>query len=89
MATTICRWIGIYFREKSHIVQFLITSSQPLSLIDKEKIHHFLTTNTHAIVETSYALDPSLIAGLRIQSTTYLWEKSIAQQLRAVQTKMQ
>lgn len=83
----ICYWIAIYFREKHSIIQFLITSSQDLSFKDKETIDLFLKKSTQSTVELSYHVDYNLIAGLRMQSDMYVWEKSIAQKLRDVQLK--
>jgi F0F1-type ATP synthase delta subunit len=87
LLSEICRWIGVYFRQQQHISEFLVTSPRELSLEHKEKIDQFLATYTHGTVETVYALDQALIAGLRMQSKTHVWEKSIAQQLRDVQLK--
>lgn len=83
----ICHWIAVYFRERQRIIQFLVTSSQPLSNIDKEVVGQFLKNNTQSFIESLYQIDRELIAGLRMQSETYLWEKSIAQKLRDVQLK--
>lgn len=83
----ICYWLAIYFREQNSIIQFLITSSQDLSSNDKETIEQFLKENTQSAVELSYNIDHDLIAGLRMQSDVYVWEKSIAQKLRDVQLR--
>ena len=77
----------MYFREKHNIFQFLITTPQPLSAIHKEKINQFLIAYTQGFIEATYALDQTLIAGVRMQSKRHIWEKSIAQQLRDVQLK--
>lgn len=87
LLSDICKFIGVYFRKKHNIVEFLITTPQPLSTIHKEKINQFLSAYTQGSIEATYALDQTLIAGVRMQSKTHIWEKSIAQQLRDVQLK--
>lgn len=87
LLSEICHFVGIYFRKKNTIVEYHITSCLPLSTTDKERINDFLTAHTQGSIEATYALDQTLIAGVRMQSKTHIWEKSIAQQLRDVQLK--
>jgi ATP synthase F1 delta subunit len=80
----VCKWIGIYFRQEHAIMHFSVTSASELTEKDKAVITHFLKQKTQATIETDYHIDTTLIAGIRIQSGEYLWEKSIARLLRDI-----
>lgn len=65
-----------------HIMAFTITSSDELSQDERNKIEQFLARQTGDDIIYTYNRDTSLIAGLRAQSKTVLWEHSIRKQLR-------
>jgi ATP synthase F1 delta subunit len=80
----VCKWIGIYFRQAHGIMHFNVTSAVALQDTDKAVILNFLKQKTQATLEMEYRIDTTLIAGIRIQSGEYLWEKSIARLLRDI-----
>jgi len=84
LLTTILKMLGQLYRERMHILEFSIASYPRISRTDLEEIKEFLAHRTGcAIIYTDYE-DKNLIAGIRMKSTTYLWEFSLAQQLRNV-----
>lgn len=76
------------YDQMHHITSFTITSSHILSHQDLEEIRHFLTARIGGDIVYTYHQDPSLIAGIRLQSNTLLWEHSIRKQLRALTAHM-
>lgn len=80
----ILKIMSLLYREQMHVLEFSIASYPKASHADLEEIKEFLAHLTGcAIIYTDYE-DKNLIAGIRMESTTYLWEYSIAQQLRNV-----
>lgn len=80
----ILKIMGQLYRERENVLEFSISSYPKISTHDLEVIKEFLANSTGcAIIYTDYE-DKNLIAGIRMQSATYLWEFSIAQQLRNV-----
>lgn len=83
----ILRLMSQLYREERGIIEFSIASYPRVSAIELEELKQFLARSTGcAIIYTDYE-DKNLIAGIRMESTTYLWEYSIAQQLRTMQKR--
>jgi F-type H+-transporting ATPase subunit delta len=72
------------YRERKGIQSFKITTSHDLSEDEKEKIVLFVRHLTKNEVITKFLVDERLIAGFRIQSKNFLWERSVSKQLRDV-----
>ena len=73
------------YKQRNGIIECTITYSHPVSREALEEIEAFYekkSGNTKVIYK-AYT-DKNLIAGIRIQSDTYLWEHSIAKQLEAL-----
>ena len=75
----------VSFRERKHIMVFKITSSHTLQKVQLDNIKNFLEKKTGNTILYNEVLDKKLIAGIRVLSNNYLWEYSIAQQLREAQ----
>jgi len=69
------------YNERHGIEFFKITSSHHLADPEKAIMKKVLQRMTSKTIITSFALDPSLIVGLRTQSSTSLWERSIKKEL--------
>lgn len=83
----ILRLLSDLYAEKMNILDFTITSHPRISSADLDELKQFLARSTGcAIIYTDYE-DKNLIAGIRMQSTTYVWENSIAQHLRTVRKR--
>jgi F-type H+-transporting ATPase subunit delta len=70
------------YRIRNNIQTFAITSSHTLKQEELADIKSLLEHATKTKVVYSYKLDKKLVAGLRLQSATSLWEYSIEKQLR-------
>jgi ATP synthase F1 delta subunit len=76
------------FQQREGIDTFKISSSHPLEKEVIAILEHFLQQKTGQRIRSSYTIDESLIAGIRMQSSTFLWEYSVAQQLRELQVPL-
>ncbi len=74
--------IGDLYKKEQRLAQFTITSAQPLGAELQQKLLSYLERETGMKVVPEFGIDRSLIAGVRMQSDTVLWEHSIRKQLR-------
>jgi F-type H+-transporting ATPase subunit delta len=72
----------LYKRDKG-IVQFVVTTAHEIETSQLQKAVQFLKRSVGDKVMYTYAVDPTLIAGLRMQSDTLLWEHSVKRQLQS------
>jgi len=77
----VLRYVCSLYRRYKHILEFAIISSHPLTKDEIEVIKHFLAQMTGQDIMYVYKIDKELIAGIRLQSDTFLWEYSICQRL--------
>lgn len=71
--------------EKRHaIAQVTVTSSHPVTDQELKVMQQFLANKTGLSIIYDYKIDKKLIAGIRMQSDTFLWEYSINQQLKSI-----
>ena len=54
------------------------------TLRQQSALEAFLRRKTKSSIRTTYSLCPELIAGIRIQSSNYVWEDSLNKKLRAI-----
>jgi len=80
--------IIIFKEQELHIAHFKVTSSTGLSHEQKEQVVRFLDNSIHGSINCTYQVDTSLIAGIRLQSTSFLWEKSVKKRLRDLQESL-
>ena len=73
------------YRQRKGIMAFEVTSSYTLTQKQLETIKDLLAAKTRKHIEYEYKVDNELIAGIRLQSDTVLWEYSIARQLAEAQ----
>lgn len=74
----------LLYQEHKNISIFDITSSHELSDDDLAVIQEYLAKVTQRVIMYAYAIDKSLIAGIRAQSDTLLWEYSIRKNLKQI-----
>jgi ATP synthase F1 delta subunit len=74
--------IIIEHQKRKKIMHFTVTSAHTLSTEDQDRIITHLKELTNNNTLVTFNEDPLLIEGIRIQSSTLLWEHSIAQRLR-------
>lgn len=88
LVPTILKYVAELYREQHKSMVFMVTSSQPLMNEDKKGIEKFLKSSTGKKIDAVYAVDSTLIAGIRAQSTTLLWEQSVKKQLLTVRQSL-
>lgn len=80
----VLREICVLYAKKANIDIFTITSAHALIDQQQKECSLFLSHITRKKIITHFALDKSLVAGIRMQSNEMLWEHSIKKQLRAM-----
>jgi F-type H+-transporting ATPase subunit delta len=81
---SVLRFLCNEYYKKENILFFSIESSQQLTADQQSALEAFLRRKTKSSIRTTYSLCPELIAGIRIQSSNYLWEDSLNKKLRAI-----
>ena len=80
----VCATIIELYQEQHHIMPFTIKSTHALSDEHLDRLNNYLAQKTGNSIIATPMIDKELIAGLRAQSTLFLLEYSLAQQLRAL-----
>jgi F-type H+-transporting ATPase subunit delta len=75
------------YQERHHISNIVIKSSTELPQPYRDEIVQFVDRQISGTKQYRYEVDPTLIAGIRIQSDTMLWEISIDKRLRELASK--
>lgn len=78
---------GLY-KKQHNISELKIIASHDLSEKDIQDIKNFFIKLSGQSVVVRYRVNPSLIAGIRLQTETLLWERSIAQQLNKLKHEL-
>lgn len=73
------------YKERNDMLSITIRSSHELSSEDLLAIERFLVHLTGKVIIYTCAIDKKLIAGIRLQSTTVLWEYSVHKHLHNVE----
>jgi F-type H+-transporting ATPase subunit delta len=88
LATDTLRDIYGLYKIKNNISDLQLISSSDLSEDKIEDIKKFFTKLSGQRVVVRYSVNPALIAGIRLQTETLLWDYSIAQQLRKLKQEL-
>lgn len=72
------------FKKAARIFDFTLTSSHPLPEEQKDAIEKQLAQAVDGTINVEYHQDSSLIAGIRLQSSTYYWEDSVARRIQNI-----
>lgn len=70
-------YIKNLYQEQNNIMEFTFISANQITTDQCSKIQSFLIQKTGKTIEYKSIVDPQLIAGIRAQSNTLLWENSI------------
>jgi len=81
----VLHWITELYKEQIDTVEFSIKSTHDMSDQQIASIKKFLEHSINKKIIGTPSLDPSLIAGLRLQSSDYLWEYSVRKHIRDLQ----
>ncbi|HSW75559.1 MAG TPA: F0F1 ATP synthase subunit delta [Candidatus Saccharimonadales bacterium] len=76
------------FEMRSGVLHVTIQTATPLTESEIAKFESFFAKLSGKRIISQVHIDPSLIAGVRMQSDIYLWEYSIAARLRHLRHKM-
>lgn len=76
--------ICLLYQHDKNIGAFTITSSHELNPADLTSLEEYLAKHTGQVIMYSYSVDKNLIAGIRMQSDTALFEYSIRKQLEQI-----
>ena len=73
-----------FYQELHNIQSFTISSAQELTQEQLTAMQQFLAHTTGSDIIYTHTVNPALIAGIRAQSTTHVWEVSVAKRLRSM-----
>lgn len=73
------------YLEQNNSIEFSLKSTQHLNDKQVETIKNFIRKSLNKNIIAIQAVDPSLIAGLRLQSKDYLWEYSVRKHIKSLQ----
>ncbi len=80
----VLEYIVSLYLEKHGIMEFDIESSSSLGADQLKALQQFLAQRTGKDIIYKYRENKNLIAGIRMQSDTYLWEYSVRKKLRTI-----
>lgn len=80
----ILEYICKIYEKKHAIAQVTISSSHPVTDQELKVMQEFLANKTGLSIIYDYKIDKKLIAGIRLQSDTFLWEYSINKKLESI-----
>lgn len=74
------------FLQRKHIIHFDVYSSHELLVDERDSIIGFLTKKTGAaLVRVNFFIDESLICGIKMRSDGYIFEHSVARELKKIE----
>ncbi len=76
------------YEQRHKIMEFSLKCSSSLTDKQQTALHNFIAQKTGYQIKSKTIVDPTLIAGLRLQSDTRLWEYSIAKKLRTIKESL-
>jgi ATP synthase F1 delta subunit len=79
----------VLYKKMHGIIDVTVKSAQPLDESSLDVIRKFLMERTGKQVHMIPCIDPSLIAGVRLQGDDFVWEYSIAKQLQTFAVQVQ
>lgn len=82
LASSVLRDMYGLYKTRNNICDLRIISSVELTQEDIDSLVNFFKEKASCTVMARASVDPSLIAGVRLQTDIFLWEHSIAKQLR-------
>jgi len=88
LAVYVLRDMYTLYKIQHNIVDLQVISSGELSETQIEEIKSFFMQLSGQDPHIHYQVNPLLIAGIRLQTETFLWEYSIAQQLRKLKQEL-
>ncbi len=84
LAAAVFRRLFALYKERTGLHQFVVRSSHELTDELRIEVERFLARAAGQGSIYTYTVDNRLIAGIRMQSDTLLWENSVRKQLNTV-----
>jgi ATP synthase F1 delta subunit len=84
----ILQYIVNLYQQQHKLMTVCIESSPKLNDDELEIVKQFLARKTGNDIIYKYRVNPDLIAGIKAQSDTILWESSIAKNIRAIRLSL-
>lgn len=84
MVTAVLKALVERYQKYHAIEKVFVKSSIPLPAPYRHHIEQFMNRHIAGIKQYHYEIDPRLIAGIRIQTDTMLWEYSMNKRLRDI-----
>lgn len=84
----ILKKIALLCEKKNNSMTMEIRCSHAISDDKREHITKMLRNLTGSNIKPIFSVDPHLIAGIRAQSNTFLWESSIKKTLKAIKAQV-
>jgi F-type H+-transporting ATPase subunit delta len=81
-------YIAEQYKHDCGMISFSIISSHAIDKEAEQKIVRFIKRHVNKHIIYALSIDPELIAGLRLQSNSLLWEYSLRKQLRALKREL-
>lgn len=88
MLDEVIKKILFLHRQQEKKYHFVVSSSHELSREERQRIEEFIMAQIENHISTTFVVDKSLISGIRIKGKRFLWERSIAKQLRNIKQKL-
>ncbi|HEV2600850.1 MAG TPA: ATP synthase F1 subunit delta [Candidatus Babeliales bacterium] len=88
LLSAVVKDISELYKQRKNIEFFSIATSHPVPTAQVAVIAQFLQRKLGSEIIYQHSIDPTLIAGMRLQSGTRLWEYSIAKQLNGMSDKL-
>ncbi len=88
LAADILRDIYGLYKKEHNIAELHVSSSHDITDEQLRDIEQFFVKLSGQDVVLRHTVDPLLIAGIRMQTENFLWESSIAQQLRNIKQEL-
>lgn len=76
------------YKQQAGIDTCTVKSSTVLSTQEKKDIEQALERKTEQALTFVYSIDPGLIAGMRCQTSSFLWEHSVEQVVRRLENSL-
>ena len=73
------------YKKQTNSIEFSIKASHSLNEQQIESVKQFLAQLLNKNIIGTASVDPSLIAGMRLQSSNYLWEYSVRKHIKNLQ----
>lgn len=77
------------FRKRNDLQEVHVSTAQPLSPTEQARLEKSMQERIPGSLSFVYTHDPSLIAGIKVQTKTHYWEESLARTIRTLEHRLQ